>query len=133
MSKIFATAFAFSLLLVSSIAWSGPSSEPAANAAAQDPIRANDSQWMAVFDKQYAEAWAEGAIPAKYKELSGVTLSVVIRCEGCLEYHVHMAARHGAKRQEIVEALRLGIVAGGSAGTPSMKVAYTAMDELKLK
>jgi AhpD family alkylhydroperoxidase len=88
---------------------------------------------MAVFSQQYKAAFGEGAIPAKYKQLSGATLSVVVKCEECLKYHVQMAIKLGANRQEIVEALRIGLLAGGSAGMPTMGAAYAEMDRERLK
>lgn len=98
-----------------------------------DPLVTNDSAFMAVFSQQYKAAFGEGAIPAKYKQLSGATLSVMVKCEECLVYHVQMAIKQGARRQEIVEALRIGLLAGGSAGMPTMGAAYMVMDSVKLK
>jgi AhpD family alkylhydroperoxidase len=102
-------------------------------AVPQDPIVTNDPAFMAVFGQQYKAAFGEGAIPAKYKQLSGATLSVVVKCEDCLKYHVQMAIKNGANRQEIVEALRIGLLAGGSAGMPTMGAAYAEMDRERLK
>jgi len=107
---------------------------PSAPAAPpQDPIVTNDPAFMAVFADQYRSAFGEGAIPAKYKQLSGATLSVVVKCEDCLRYHLQQAIKLGATRQEIVEALRIGLLTGGSAGMPAMGAAYGVMDEAKLK
>ena len=102
-------------------------------AVPQDPIVTNDPEFMAVFSQQYKAAFGEGAIPAKYKQLSGATLSVVVKCEECLKYHVQNAIKLGAKRQEIVEALRIGLLTGGSAGMPTMGAAYAEMDRVRLK
>ena len=99
----------------------------------KDPIVTNDPAFMAVFNQQYKAAFGEGAVPAKYKQLSGATLSVVVKCEECLKYHVQMAIKLGATRQEIVESLRVGLLTGGSAGMPTMGVAYAEMDRVKLK
>jgi len=116
------------------VAGAASSAQAAPPAAAQpDPIVTNDPAFMAVFGDQYKSAFGEGAIPAKYKQLSGATLSVVVKCEDCLRYHVQMAIRLGATRQEIVEALRIGLLTGGSAGMPAMGAAYGVMDEAKLK
>ena len=103
-------------------------------AAPQDPIVINDPAFMATFSTQYKAAFGEGgAIPAKYRQLSGVSLSVVVKCEECIKYHVQAAIKLGATRQEIVEALRIGLLTGGSAGMPAMGAAYPLMDEAKLK
>ena len=97
----------------------------------QDPIAANDPAFMADYAKQYRDAFRDGAIPAKYKQLSGITLSVVIKCEECLKSHVQSAIKLGANRKEIVEALRIGLLTGGSAGLPTMAAAYPVMDDAK--
>jgi AhpD family alkylhydroperoxidase len=96
-------------------------------------VAANDPAFMATFTLQYRDAFRDGAIPAKYKQLSGVTLSVVVKCEECVKSHVQSAIKLGANRQEIVEALRIGLLTGGSAGLPTMEAAYATMDDAKLK
>jgi AhpD family alkylhydroperoxidase len=110
-----------------------PSQAATSQPVPQDPIVTNDPAFMAVFSQQYKVAFGEGAIPAKYKQLSGATLSVVIKCEECLKYHVQHAIKLGATRQEIVEALRIGLLTGGSAGMPTMGAAYVEMDNQHLK
>lgn len=98
-----------------------------------DPITANDPQFMATFSDQYHITFGDGAVPAKYKDLAGAVLSVAVKCEECLTFHVKAAIRHGATRAEIVEMLRVALVAGGSAGLPTMGAAYQVMDDAKLK
>ena len=110
-----------------------PTTAPQDPVVQQDPVVTNDPAFMAVFGQQYKAAFGEGAIPAKYKQLSGATLSVVVKCEECLKYHVQKAIKLGANRQEIVEALRIGLLAGGSAGMPTMGAAYAEMDREHLK
>jgi len=122
--------FAAGLMVCAAIS---PSLCAAVPAVPQDPIVTNDPAFMAVFSQQYKTAFGEGTIPAKYKQLSGATLSVVLKCEECLKYHVQMAIKLGAGRQELVEALRIGLLAGGSAGMPTMGAAYAEMDRARLK
>jgi len=119
---------------ISGAGFASHAAAPGVGSAQQDPIVTNDPEFMATFSQQYKRAFGEGgAIPAKYKQLSGATLSVVVKCEDCLKYHVQMAINLGATRQEIVEALRIGLLAGGSAGMPTMGAAYPLMDQAKLK
>lgn len=110
-----------------------PTSQTTPPAPKQEPMAANDPEFMKIFGEQYDKTFADGAVPAKYKELAAAVLSIALKCEGCLKYHIKMAISHGATRREIVEILRIGLVAGGSAGIPSMRVAYTEMDEAGLK
>jgi AhpD family alkylhydroperoxidase len=115
------------------IAATGASARAAPTTVPQDPIVTNDPAFMGVFGEQYKATFGDGAIPAKYKQLSGATVSVVVKCEECLTYHVALAIKLGATRQEIVEALRIGLLTGGSAGMPAMGAAYGVMDAAKLK
>jgi len=99
----------------------------------EDPITANDRAFMRVFESQYGEAFSDGAVPAKYKDLCEAILSVAVKCDGCLKFHIKQAIAHGASRAEVVEMLRVALIAGGSAGIPTMRAAYQMMDEAKLK
>ncbi len=95
-----------------------------------DLLDANDADFAAGFDKLYTQTWAEGAIPAKYKELTGVALSVVIRCEACLAYHIKRALAAKATKAEFVEAIRIGILSAGSATIPTARHGYRVLREL---
>ena len=120
------------LSLVAAVA--APQAVLAAPAApAEDPIVTNDRAFMTTFGEQYHTTFGDGAVPAKYKDLAGAVLSVAVKCEECLTFHTKAAIKHGATRAEIVEMLRIALVAGGSSGLPTMGAAYAAMDEAKLK
>ena len=95
-----------------------------------DLLDANDAGFAAGFDKLYTQTWGEGAIPAKYKELTGVALSVVIRCEPCLSYHIKRALAAKATKAEFVEAIRIGILSAGSATIPTARHGYRVLREL---
>src|SRR3954463_13065535 len=53
------------------------------------------------FDKA---AVADGAIPAKYKELIAVAVALTTQCPYCIEIHNANARRAGATEVEIAEA-----------------------------
>jgi AhpD family alkylhydroperoxidase len=53
------------------------------------------------FDKA---ALAEGAIPAKYKELIAVAVADTTQCPYCIEIHTANARKAGATDAELVEA-----------------------------
>ncbi len=57
---------------------------------------------------------ADGALSAKQKELSAVTVSAVIKCVPCLKDHAKKALSAGASRGEVLEAAAFGIVFGGA-------------------
>jgi AhpD family alkylhydroperoxidase len=53
------------------------------------------------FDKA---ALAEGAIPAKYKELIAVAVALTTQCPYCIDIHSNNARKAGATDPEITEA-----------------------------
>ncbi len=74
--------------------------------------------------------YLEGAIPAKYKELMGLTASACLRCDDCINYHVIQAYRLGASRKEQEEAINVALIVGGSIVIPHMRRAYEFLAEL---
>ncbi|GMG81049.1 carboxymuconolactone decarboxylase family protein [Paralimibaculum aggregatum] len=62
-------------------------------------------------------ATADGALDPRTKELIALAIGIAARCDGCLAYHARAAARHGATRAEIVEAIGVAVYMGGG---PSM-------------
>ena len=76
---------------------------------------------------------ARGAIPEKYKQLTGVSISVMERCETCLGWHLKQAVRLGANKAELIEAIRLGLLTGGSITIPTARKAYELLGDLKVK
>ena len=54
------------------------------------------------FDKA---AMAEGAIPAKYKELTALAVAFTTQCPYCIEIHSSKARKAGATDAEVAEAV----------------------------
>jgi AhpD family alkylhydroperoxidase len=50
----------------------------------------------------------------KIRELISLAVAVTVRCDGCITVHAQAAARHGASREEIAEAL--GVATAVNAG-----------------
>ena len=50
----------------------------------------------------------------KTRELIALAVAVTVRCDGCIAVHGEAAARHGASREEIAEAL--GVATAVNAG-----------------
>jgi ribonuclease HI len=74
--------------------------------------------------------YLEGAIPAKYKELMGLVVSMGLRCDDCINYHVIQSYRLGASRVEQEEAINVALIVGGSIVIPHMRRAYELLGEL---
>jgi ribonuclease HI len=75
-------------------------------------------------------AYLEGAVPAKYKELMGLVISAGLRCDDCINYHIIQSYRLGATRAEQEESLNVALVVGGSIVIPHLRLAYVMLEEL---
>ena len=49
--------------------------------------------------------FAEGALPAKMKQIIAVAVAHVTQCPYCIKGHTKAAVRHGATEQELMEAI----------------------------
>lgn len=59
----------------------------------------------------------DGELPVKTKELIALAIAVTRECDGCVAAHAKGAARAGATRQEVCEALGVAILMNGGPGT----------------
>lgn len=75
-------------------------------------------------------AYLEDAVPAKYKELMGLSSSAVLRCDDCIFYHIIQSYRLGCSKEEIESALNIATVVGGTITIPHIRKAYTLLKEL---
>ena len=81
-------------------------------------LRDASPEVWAGFGQLHKAAVADGALPAKIKELMALTIAVVKHCDGCIAYHAKAAARRGATPEEVVEALGVALLMDG--GTASV-------------
>src|SRR5579862_5074814 len=88
-------------------------------------LDANAPEGMKAFWAFDKAAMADGAIPAKYKELMAIAVAVTTQCPYCIEIHQNQARKAGATNQEIAEAVVVAAAlrAGGSIthGTHAIK------------
>ena len=84
------------------------------------------------FGKLDDEVYSDGAIPKKNKELMGLAISVVTRCNECILYHLGGCVTAGANKDEILEAIQIGVIGGGSITYPNARFAFQMMKELKI-
>ncbi len=88
------------------------------------------SRTYSAFLEMEKAAYSDGALPRKAKELIAVGISVVINCESCMQWHIEQAAAQGATREEILEAVEVGMEMGGGPATVSARFALEVMDQL---
>lgn len=82
------------------------------------------------FTKLHQSAVADGALPAKVKELMALSIAVVKQCDGCIAYHAKAAARRGATPAEVAEALGVALLMDGGTASVYAPRAWAAYEEL---
>ena len=81
------------------------------------------------FKDLHSAAMAEGALPTKVKELIALTLSVGAQCDGCIAAHARGAARAGATKEEVAEAIGVTFLMQGGPATVYGPRAFDAFCE----
>ncbi len=83
----------------------------------------------AAFDAFSKAVFAEGALPAKTKQLIAVAVAHVTQCPYCIRGHTKAAMRAGASEQELMEAIWVAaeMRAGGAYAHTALSLA--AMEE----
>ncbi|MCB2067792.1 MAG: carboxymuconolactone decarboxylase family protein [Erythrobacter sp.] len=84
---------------------------------------------MKAFREMSAAAHEGGALDAKTKELLAVAISVAVRCDPCITYHIEGARKHGATREEIAETVGLAIYMGAGPSAMYAAQALEAYDQ----
>lgn len=59
----------------------------------------------AAFQAFSQTVFAEGALPAKIKQIIAVAVAHVTQCPYCIKGHTKAALRHGATEKELIEAI----------------------------
>lgn len=75
--------------------------------------------------------YRDGALDSKTKELLGLVASAVLRCNDCIDYHLEKCAETGSNKDEIVDALNVALVVGGSIVIPHLRHAIATIEILQ--
>ncbi|MDH5433207.1 MAG: carboxymuconolactone decarboxylase family protein [Gammaproteobacteria bacterium] len=78
-------------------------------------------------DKQ---AYGEGVLDIKTKELLGLVASMVLRCNDCIDYHLETCVNQGLNKEEIDEAIGIAMLVGGSIVIPHARHAAESLEFL---
>lgn len=76
-------------------------------------------------------AFAEGKLDKKTKELLGLVASTVLRCDDCVKYHLEASHKAGLTKEEVVEALSIATLVGGTIVIPHLRKAYEYWDAVE--
>ena len=76
-------------------------------------------------------AYAEGALDVKTKELLGLVASTVLRCDDCIKYHLETSYKHGVTKEEMMESMGIATLVGGTIVIPHLRRAYEFWEALE--
>lgn len=96
-----------------------------------DKILADNNKIIKRIFNLDTNAYQEGALDIKTKELLGLVASTVLRCDDCIKYHLESSYKVGLKKAEVVEALSIATLVGGTIVIPHLRRAYEYWDALE--
>ena len=76
-------------------------------------------------------AYTEGALTVKTKELMGLVASLVLRCDDCVKYHLLKCRENGVTEEELFEVLGIATLVGGTIVVPHMRRAVEFWDDMQ--
>ncbi|QLG46376.1 carboxymuconolactone decarboxylase family protein [Costertonia aggregata] len=98
-----------------------------------DKLLSNDNKVIKRIFNLDTNAFAEGALDVKTKELLGLVASAVLRCDDCVKYHLESSHSQGVSKQEVMETLSIATLIGGTIVIPHLRRAYEYWELLEQK
>nr|WP_321233360.1 carboxymuconolactone decarboxylase family protein [uncultured Psychroserpens sp.] len=96
-----------------------------------DAILADNNKVIKRIFNLDTNAFTEGALDKRTKELLGLVASMVLRCDDCVKYHLESSYKEGLNKEEVVEALSIATLVGGTIVIPHLRKAYEYWDALE--
>lgn len=75
--------------------------------------------------------YKDGALSTQTKELLGLVASTVLRCNDCIDYHLEQCAKTGSTKAEIIDAMNVALIVGGSIVIPHLRHAVETLEFLE--
>lgn len=94
-------------------------------------ILAQDNKVLKRFFNLDSNAYKDGALDQKTKELLGLVASMVLRCDDCIRYHLGKCFDQGVNRAEVFEVFAIANIVGGSICIPHTRRAVEFWDSLE--
>ncbi len=96
-----------------------------------DKILANNNKVIKRIFNLDTNAYAEGHLSVKTKELLGLVASAVLRCDDCIAYHLETAYKNGVTKDEMMETMSIATLVGGSIVIPHLRRAVEFWEALE--
>ncbi|MGB3865427.1 MAG: carboxymuconolactone decarboxylase family protein [Xanthobacteraceae bacterium] len=87
----------------------------------------------AAFQAFSQKVFADGALPAKMKQIIAVAVAHVTQCPYCISGHTKAALRHGASQQELMEAIWVAAEMRAGGAYAHSLLAITEMEKAAAK
>ena len=98
-----------------------------------DKIFASDNLVLKRFFNLDSNAYAEGHLSVKTKEIIGLACSMVLRCDDCVRYHLQKCKEEGLTSEEVFEVFAVANIIGGSIVIPHLRRAVEFWEALSEK
>ena len=95
-----------------------------------DRILGSDSKILKRLFNLDTNTYQDGALDRKTKELMGLSISLAMRCDSCVKYHIEQCLEVGCTERELVETFEIATLIGGTIVIPELRKAFEYMDEL---
>jgi AhpD family alkylhydroperoxidase len=79
------------------------------------------------FGPFFSTLMKEGELDVRQKELIALGIAVATRCEPCIYAHVEKCLKHGASRQQIMEATGVAVMMGGGPAYTYAPIVVSAL------
>ncbi len=96
-----------------------------------DKILAGDNKIIKRIFNLDTNAFKEGHLPTKTKELLGLVASAVLRCDDCIAYHLETAHKNGVTKEEMMETMSIATLVGGTILIPHLRRAVEFWESLE--
>jgi len=94
-------------------------------------MMAQDNKVLKRFFSLDNQAYQDGALSEKVKELLGLVASMVLRCDDCIKYHLGTCHQLGVTTEEVFEVFSIANLVGGSICIPHTRRAVEYWDALQ--
>jgi len=95
-----------------------------------EKILAQDNKVLKRIFNLDTNAFAEGHIDSKTKEMIGLASSMVLRCDDCVKYHLGKCHEAGLTKEQVFEVFSIATLIGGSIVIPHLRRAVDYFEEL---
>lgn len=96
-----------------------------------EKIFAQDNKVLKRFFNLDTNAYQDGALPKRTKELLGLIASMVLRCDDCISYHLSTCYDLGITKDEVFEVFAIANLVGGSICIPHTRRAVEYWEALE--